>query len=174
MLFPEIQETLSNEEVASTEKSAAIAADRQYHRLKVPEKLLTNMRSEDGQRSEGHADVAAVWDNAHLMNLADSDARKVCQWVQETTKVITEISKRFMFGKGLEELLDMGKKMGVKARRLKLWSETRFVPQAATVLQAFLHNWEVIMAVLSEGLQVERRKGYAEEQLTDLKKLKGM
>ena len=88
------------------------------------------------------------------MNLADSDARKVCQWVQEMTKVITEISKRFMFGKGLEELLDMGKKMGVKARRLKLWSETRFVPQAATVLQAFLHNWRVIMAVLREGLYI--------------------
>ena len=46
-LSREIQETLSNEGVGSTEKSAAIAADRQYHRLKVPEKLLTNMRSED-------------------------------------------------------------------------------------------------------------------------------
>ena len=172
-LAKEIQETLSTIGVTSTEKLAAIAADGQYHRLSVPEKLLKNMRASDGEHSRGPISVAAIWDSAHLMNLADSDARKKCPWVQETTKTISEISKRFMYGKGLEELTDMGKKMGVKARRLKLWSGTRFAPHAATVLQAFLHNWELMVAVLKERLQEETRKEYASEILVDLKKLKG-
>ena len=172
-LAKEIQETLATIGVTSTEKVAAIAADGQYHRLGVPEKLLKGMRAEEGQVNKGPISVAAIWDSAHLMNLADSDARKACPWVQETTKVISDISKRFMYGKGLEELAGMGKKMGVKVRRLKLWSGTRFAPHAATVLQAFIHNWEVMVAVLGERFQTETRKEYAEEILADLRKLKG-
>ncbi|KAF0311054.1 hypothetical protein FJT64_018091 [Amphibalanus amphitrite] len=170
-LAKEIQEALATIGVTKTEQLAAIAADGQYHRLGVPEKLLSSMRAE-GQERSGPACVAAIWDSAHLMNLAEADARKEHLWVQETIKVITEISKRFTYGKGLEELMDTGKQMGIRTKRPKLWSGTRFAPHAATVLGAFLHNWEPMKAVLRERLQTETRKEYAAEILGDLKKLK--
>ena len=76
-----------------------------------------------------------------------------------------------MYGKGLEELADMGKKMGVNPRRLKLWSGTKFAPHAATVLQAFLYNWKLMVAALGERLRTKTRSEYAEEILPDLRKL---
>ena len=173
-LAKEIQEALATIGITETDQLAAVAADGQYHRLGVPEKLLNLMRSEGGQqRAVGPACVAAIWDNAHLMNLAEADARKEHLWVQETVKSITEISKRFTYGKGLEELIDMGKTMGIKTKRPKLWSGTRFAPHAATVLSAFLHNWEPMEALLRERLQIEPRREYAAEILGDLQKLKG-
>ena len=169
-LAQEIKGTLAKVGVTRTTQLASIAADGQYHHLHVPRELIKAMRRENPEDDEP-ACVPAVWDSAHLMNLADADARKQCPWVEKLTTTMTSITRRFLYGSGLEELQEAGAELKTKTRRPKVWSATRFAPHAAIVLQAFLVNLEPMRLVLRKRLERETRREYADELETDLRTL---
>ncbi|KAF0292540.1 hypothetical protein FJT64_009481 [Amphibalanus amphitrite] len=154
-LAEELQGTLAAIGVTSTEKLAAISTDGQYHHGRVPEKLLKNIRKDDPRAPPAPVCVPAVWDGAHLLNLAEADARKdpASLWVDGVIEKITSITKHFSVGKGLEELLEAGEKIGIKVLRPNMCSETRFSPHAANVIRVFIHNTRPMVAALKDRLK---------------------
>ena len=83
-----------------------------------------------------------MWDQSHLINLADEDARNSakCKWAAQSIEVITRITKRFKYGTANVALFKAGRQIGRKVLQPKLWSATRFAPHASAVLRTFLNN----------------------------------
>ena len=111
----QLLETVGSLGITRTEQLSAIAADGQVHHNGVPTKLLRAMSA----GSAAPACVPRIWDGAHLVNLADQDARSAssCSWVNETVGSITRVTKRFSLGAGLERLLDAGSDIGCRVLR---------------------------------------------------------
>ena len=166
-LAADIRNSLEKVGVVKTEQIAAVAADGQYHHNDVPARL--------GRMLDGPSDLPAVWDHAHLMNLAESDARRASNssWVLETVDVITSVHKRFSVGKGWEDLMACGEECGQRAFRPKLWSETRFAAHAAQVISVFRSNLPLLCTVLGKKIQEETRPAQLREMKQELVHLKG-
>ncbi|XP_043200760.1 uncharacterized protein LOC122371027 [Amphibalanus amphitrite] len=158
-LAADICSTLSEVGVTNTEKIAAVAADGQFHHNGVPQKLARLLESSSG------CPIPAVWDQAHLMNLAESDARKHCnsRWVRDTIETVTEVNKMFSIGKGWEDLRRCGEDMGEPVLRPKLWSETRFAAYAAEVFSVFRRNEKQLRAALRRKRMEETRPSHLKE-----------
>ena len=78
-------------------------------------------------------------------------------------------------GKGLEELLNAGKRTGVTVLRPKMWSETRFSPHAANVIRVFMHNMKTMVAVLNDRIEELNYRTGAAQQLEEHQRcLQGM
>ena len=165
----EICESLAQVGVTSANKVASIAADGQYHHNHVPQKVVQLLDKEDVTA------VPALWDPAHLMNLAEGDARKDVkgEWVRDTIDVVTAVNKRCLVGKGWEELMRCGEEVGGKALRPKLWSETRFAPHAGEVFTVFRRNLELLCSLLEKRLDEETRPTQLAELRKELVILKG-
>lgn len=163
-----IRGALAQVGVTNANQLAAICADGQYHHNAVPQKLVR-------QLGDSAAVVPAVWDPAHLLNLADADARNDQQspWIQETINEITTISRRFSTGKGWEDLQKCGEHLGVPALRPKLWSDTRFAAHAADVLTVFRRNYSALKMALERRLEEESRAGHVHDIRRELASLRG-
>lgn len=158
-------------------KLAAICTDGQYLHNGTPGKFvraLTTSQADLSARSQTPA-VPLLWDGAHLMELADTSARRQpdSAWVNDTVEIITRVHKRFRTGAGLEELLEEGKARGVTVRTPQLWSETRFAPHAATVLEAFQVNMPVMADIMERQVTWCKSRAVAEELERDLRILRG-
>ena len=166
----QLRGTVASLGITRTEQLSAIAADGQVHHNSVPTKLLRAM----SVGSATPACVPRIWDGAHLMNLADLDARSAtsCRWVNETVGSITRVTKRFSLGGGLERLLDAGSEIGCRVLRPRLWSETRFAPYAADVLRTFATNISTMIHALQQHVKNETRRNVISELLEELKLLK--
>ena len=176
-LAEELQGTVSAIGVTSTEKLAAISTDGQYHHARVPEKLMKNITRDDPCAPSTPPCVPAVWDEAHLLNLAEDDARKkpTNVWVDGVIDRSSAITKRFSMGKGLEDLLKTEKRIGQKVLRPKTWSYTRFAPHAASVIRVFIHNTRAMVTVLKDRLEeLDHWTGLAQQLQEDLRCLEGM
>ena len=168
----QLRGTIASLGITRTEQLSAIAADGQVHHNGVPTKLLRSL----SVGSAAPACVPRIWDGAHLMNLADVDARNAtsCKWVNQTVASITRITKRFTLGAGLERLLDAGNDLGCRVLRPRLWSETRFAPYAADVLKTFMTNVPAMTHALRQQITAETRRNVISELQEDLRTLKGM
>ena len=158
-LAEEWLKTVASVGVKDTRKLSAICTDGQYHGADVPAKFLTKLRVSHpdlAARSE-EACVPCLWDGAHLLDLAESSAKKECGWVQVAIDAISRIVKRFSYGKGHEDFLSAGQRIGVKGRGLLLWSETRFSPYAARVVEAFIANIPIFIEVLEDHFRRDGR-----------------
>ena len=169
-LAGDIRDSLRRAGVTSAEKVAAIAADGQYHHNAVPEKLTKLLEKESAATT-----VPALWDPAHLMNLAEGDARKdTCgAWVRDAVDVVTAVNRRCSIGKGLEELIQCAELSGKPALRPKLWSETRFAPHAGQVFSVFLRNMDLLRLVLEKRLEEETRPNHLVDLRKEIVMLKG-
>ena len=167
-LADDIRGSLENVGVAATGQISAFAADGQYHHNDVPAKLARML--------DGPSDLPAVWDPAHLMNLAESDGRGAVQaaWVQETIEVMTSVTKRFSYGKGWEDLKACGDQSKQKALRPKMWSETRFAAHAGEVFYTFRRNLPLLCTALEEKFKEEARPAQLKEMKKELCHLTGM
>ena len=136
--------------VNSTEQLSAVCTDGQYLHNHVPETFLRKLGS-----ASGRAAVPCLWDGAHLMQLAEGSARNEdsAAWVRDVIEDVTRITNRFKRGGGLEQLRAEATRRGARMRSPQLWSETRFAPYAATVLEAFQTNLLLMEAVLERQLQ---------------------
>ena len=141
----------------------------------VPEKL-SSAHPDYAARSKPPS-VPCLWDGAHLLDLADSSARAEpnCAWVNDTIDAVTRITKRFSISnKNREILRSVSEELGLPLRGLQLWSETRFSPYAAVVLQAFVTNMPALAAGLDRLADSLRKKATVVDQmLADLRLLKG-
>ncbi|KAF0303303.1 hypothetical protein FJT64_024705 [Amphibalanus amphitrite] len=74
----QLRGTIASLGTTRTEQLSAFAADEQVHHNSVPTKLLQAM----SVGSASPACVPCVWDAAHLINLADQNARNApsCKW----------------------------------------------------------------------------------------------
>ncbi|KAF0288216.1 hypothetical protein FJT64_013364 [Amphibalanus amphitrite] len=158
-LAADICSTLSEVGVTNTEKIAAVAADGQFHHNGVPQKLAQLLESSSG------CPIPAIWDQAHLMHLAESDARKHCnsRWVRGTIETVSEVNNMFSIGKGWEDLKRCGEDMGEPVLRPKLWSETRFSAYAAEVFSVFRRNEKQLRAALRRKRMEETRPSHLKE-----------
>ena len=86
---------------------------------------------------------------------------------------ITRITKRFRLGGGLEQLRAEAEDRGVKMRTPQLWSETRFAPHAAVVLEAFQTNMGLMEAVMERQIPFCPSKSAADDMKADVRILKG-
>ncbi|KAF0291309.1 hypothetical protein FJT64_010549 [Amphibalanus amphitrite] len=142
--------------VTTADKLAAISTDGQYHHGGVPGRFLKRLRDSEedvAQRSKRPC-VPCLWDDAHLLQLADGDARKGdgCQWVRETVDTITRINKKFTHGKAYESFRDTIEALGGEGKGILLWSDTRFAPHAAKVLKAFIANLPAFKADMEKQM----------------------
>ena len=172
-------DTMSKVGVTDAKKLSAICTDGQYHHNSVPPKFLKKLTSthpDYAARSEPPS-VPCLWDGAHLLDLADSSARAEpnCAWVNDTIDAVTRITKRFSISsKNREILRSVSEELGLPLRGLQLWSETRFSPYAAVVLQAFVTNMPALAAGLDRLADSSREKATVVDQmLADLRLLKG-
>lgn len=151
-LAKEIAGSLALIGVHHPDQLASICTDGQYLRGSVPAKLLQMMTAaaEPGRRSRPA--VPAVWDGAHLLNLAEVDAREKFKCVKDAVQLITSVTKRHMYGKGFEALMSSEE----ATLRPKLWSETRFAPHASRVMQTFVSNEAAMTTLLSEQMDAGR------------------
>ena len=165
----QLRGTIASLGITRTEQLSAIAADGQVHHNGVPTKLLRAMSI----GSASPACVPRIWDGAHLLNLADQDARNAtsCKWVDETLGTITRITKRFSLGAGLERLLDAESDLGCRVLKPRLWSETRFAPYAADVLNTFTTNVPAMRHAVQQQLETETRRNLINELSQDQKAL---
>ena len=170
----QLQATIGELGITHTEQLAAIAADGQVHHNSVPKKLLAEMSSADSLPASS-ACVPCVWDQSHLVNLADADARNSdkCKWVGETIEVVTRVTKRFKFGTANVALFEAGRQIGKKVLHPKLWSETRFAPHASAVFHTFLNNVPSMIHALQERTDSEGRVKALRELKEDLQILRG-
>ncbi|XP_043241444.1 uncharacterized protein LOC122391500 [Amphibalanus amphitrite] len=95
-LADELCQSLVKVGVTHPDKLAAICMDGQYHHNRVPEKLLSRLRATD-PRFNTAPSVVVLWDGAHLLNLAEDDARRSngCEWVEKVIAQVTGITKRY-------------------------------------------------------------------------------
>ena len=168
-LAADISNTLSAVGITKADKIAAVAADGQFHHNGVPQKLARRLESSTG------CSIPAVWDQAHLMNLAESDVRKHAssKWVRDTIETVSEANKMFSIGKGWEDLRRCGEDMGEPVLRPKLWSETRFAAYAAEVFSVFRRNEKQLRAALQRKRRDETRSTHLKELEKLLVALKG-
>ena len=161
-LASDIRDSIAKVGVTSAEKVAAIATDGQYHHNSVPQKLVQLLDKKEP------AAVPALWDPAHLMNLADGDAKKdpSAEWVRSTIDTVSTVNNRFAYAKGLEVLLNCGKEAGKPALRPKTWSNTRFSAYAGEVFSVFRRNLDLLCDALQKKIEEESRPA----QLNDLRK----
>ncbi|KAF0292904.1 hypothetical protein FJT64_000980 [Amphibalanus amphitrite] len=101
-----------------------------------------------------------MWDSAHLIELAESSARKETSWVSEVKDCISRISQRFTLASGWERLHNAGVELDVKTYRPRSWSDTRFAPYAAAVIKSFTNNLAVMKAAMETQLMAP---GYEDE-----------
>jgi hypothetical protein len=87
-----------------------------------------------------------IWDPAHKLNLADTDARNETPWVKETTSVVSDVFRLVNYGKHYEELLEMAGSDRILTPQF--YSSTRFAPHAAKVYRAFLINYKYLVPVV--------------------------
>ena len=180
-LAQEWVETLTALKVNDTDKLAAICTDGQYHGADVPAKFLAKLQSRhpDYAARSKPPSVPCLWDGAHLVDLGESSARREvsCLWVQNVIDSISRVVKRFSYGKGQEMFRTASSRMGVETRGLLLWSETRFSPYAASVIEAFMTNIPVLVSALEDQLaessSTSGRSAQSAEQRKDLQLLKG-
>ena len=164
------RDTVASVGIKSTEQLSAVCTDGQYLHNHVPANFLRLLGS-----SAGRPAVPCLWDGAHLLQLAESGARNEpgSAWVRETIDSITRISKRFRLGAGLEQLRAEAEDRGVVMRSPQLWSETRFAPHAANVLEGFRGNLALMEGVLERQLPFCSSESAANEIAADLRDLKG-
>ncbi|XP_043231410.1 uncharacterized protein LOC122386354 isoform X2 [Amphibalanus amphitrite] len=148
--------TVKRVNIQDTAKIAAVCTDGQYHGADVPAKFLAKLQSShsDYAARSRSPSVPCLWDNAHLLDLAESSARRELssKWVDDVVDAISRVVKRFSYGKGREVFIAAGKRMGIETRGLLLWSETRFSPHAANVIEAFVTNLPVLAVALEDQL----------------------
>ena len=169
-LARDVRDSIAKVGVTSAEKVASIAADGQYHHNAVPEKLVRLLSKDEPPA------VPALWDHAHLMNLAEADSRreKAGEWVRDTVEVMTAVNKRCLLGKGLEVLLTCGEDVGEQVLRPKLWSETRFAPHAGQAFSVFRRNLDLLCTALEKRRGEETRPAQLNELAKELAQLKGL
>ena len=164
------RDTVASVGIETTDQLAAICTDGQYLHNHVPAKFLELMGSTSGKPA-----VPCLWDGAHLLQLAEGSARKeaASSWVSRVIDDITRITKRFRLGGGLEQLRAEADDRGVKMRAPQLWSETRFAPHAAVVLEAFQTNMGLMEAVMERQIPFCPSKSAADDMKADVRILKG-
>ena len=138
-LADELVGTLANAGIIRCDQLASICTDGAYFHCKVPEKLLGKLRGGDPDTRPA---VPAVWDHAHLLNLAEEDAKRApgCRWVGETVATMSSVTKRFMRGKYFEALMERGQARNEALQQPKLWCDTRFAQYASSTTGTFLKN----------------------------------
>ena len=174
----EWQRSLANVGVTKPEQLAAVCTDGQYHSIGAPKKLLEIMtRSQDDLREQSRpAAVPVLWDSAHLIELAESSARKEphCSWVDEIKSDVTRISQRFTMASGWERLDNAGKELQEKTFRPRAWSDTRFCPYATAVIDAFVKNMPTMEnALKSQLMSPDTKTNLLEGIKKDLRLLRG-
>ena len=152
-LSQEIVQSLATIGITRPDQLSSICMNGQYFLSKVPAKVVKLMSETDPTRSQPC--VPAMWDGAHLLNLADGDVRKSkdCQWVDKTLGLMTAMTKRHTHGKGFESLMERGAERGEELLHPKLWSSTRFAPHASRTIAAFLRNAGAIADLLAERVR---------------------
>ena len=86
---------------------------------------------------------------AHLIELAEEDAKKATSWVRGTIKSISQISKTFNRGKKYSELIGEAQTQGIKLAPAGHFSDTRFATYSSEVLKGFLKNYTSYYARLN-------------------------
>ena len=177
-LAEEWLETVKSCGLISVEQLSAMSTDGQYHHGGVPARFLKLSREseEDYAQRTKRPCVPCLWDGAHLLQLADGDARKGAGsgWVKETVDIITRVNKRFSHGKAYESFRDTDEALGGEARGILLWSDTRFAPHAANVMKAFICNQPVFVADMEKHLESGDAKSSAiAEMHQDIKMIRG-
>ena len=166
-LSDELVGTLASVGITRPDQLASICTDGAYFHCGVPEKLVGKLTGGDPGTKPA---VPAVWDHAHLLNLAEEDAKKApgCKWVKETIAAMSSITKRFMRGKAFEALMKCGQKRGETLLHPKLWCDTRFAQHASSTMKTFLKNAGAMRETL-ERTAMGDDDGTSEDQLRHLK-----
>ena len=110
--------------------------------------------------------MPALWDPAHLVELAHKDARDAHPWVNETVRKMTSVTKRHTHGNGFEDLQEAAGEG--KALRPKMWSDTRFAAHAAKSIRVFMHNKRRMQDLLADRTCQNPADQEAEEDLRTL------
>lgn len=94
------------------------------------------------------------WDPAHIVELAEADAKNKDKDVQDTLGIISKVSKSFSYGKSYRMLMEEASlpdemeiatnlpKKKERARTPGHFSETRFATYSSEVLKKWLHNYK--------------------------------
>lgn len=139
------------------------AFDGEYFNLNVPKHFMdSELVSEDAREW-----YSFQWDPAHIIELAEADARKVSSSVQSSFDTISSVSKNFSHGKSFRQLLDEASSYYLnmdderyddsestirqkKVRAPGHFSDTRFATYSSEVIRKFLHNYEFYYRHLNE------------------------
>lgn len=125
-----------------SDQIAGFGFDGQYFHLKVPEKLKEKLSLDES--------VGFIWDPAHLLQLADKDTRKECQWIDDICKDIAAVLSKFSFGKTFEEAIAKASELGLAFKAPQWFSDTRFAAYAHGVFRNFIDNYQVVRQVLGK------------------------
>ena len=165
-LAKELALSLRQVGVVHPDKLSAMCTDGQYHMNGVPSKLLSIMAASDPSR-EVSPSVPALWDPAHLLELAHKDARGVHAWVSDTVCKMTSVTKRYTHGKGFEDLQEADGEG--KSLCPRTWSDTRFAAHAAKSIGVFMHNEQRMRDLLADRTCQNLSDREAQEDLHTLK-----
>ncbi|KAJ8042147.1 hypothetical protein HOLleu_13139 [Holothuria leucospilota] len=117
-----------------SDQLAGFGFDGQYFHFKVPEKLKENSL---------RMKVRFIWDPAHLLQLADKDTHKECQWIDDIYKHIAAVLSKFSFGKTFEEAIAKASQLGLAFKAPHWFSDTRFAAYAHGMFRNFIDNYQV-------------------------------
>ena len=93
-----------------------------------------------------------MWDPSHNINRTDHHIRKIpiFQWLNDTIKLIGEISSTLNIGKGLEQMIEAYEELNQPMYRLHGYSETRFAQYCHHSFSGFEKSYPIIIEVLKE------------------------
>ena len=106
-----------------------IAVDGEYVKKGIKDKLLEDLDIPKMTDKEKDDWITMVWDPAHELELAVSDARKdsAFDWFNLHIRQINEATEMLNIGKGLQQSLSAAKDLDQKLYKLRNMSSTRFV-----------------------------------------------
>lgn len=123
------------------------AFDGEYFHLKVPQFLLESaLIAEDAIEW-----YSFTWDPAHIIELAEHDARKHknCKDIQRKIDYISEISRIVSYGKNYREIKEISEETSRQIKAPRHFSNTRFATYSSEVIKTFINNYEAYYKLLN-------------------------
>eukprot|EP00794_Sanderia_malayensis_P004949 gene4949-5598_t len=137
---------------ATDSQLEGVAVDGQYIKLGIKRRLLEQMNVEGMQHEYLSEWFTVMWDPSHNINRADHYIREmpIFKWLNDTIKVIGDISSTLNIGKGLEQMIEASEELNQRLYKLHGYSETRFAQYCHHSFSSFEKSYPVIIEALKE------------------------
>ena len=137
---------------ATDSQLEGVAVDGQYIKLGIKRRLLEQMDVEEMEHDDLCEWFTVMWDPSHNINRADHHIREmpIFKWLNETIKLIGDISSTLNIGKGLEQMIEASEELNQRLYRLHGYSETRFAQYCHHSFSSFEKSYPVIIEALKE------------------------